>query len=208
MSKITKDSNFNGHPLSTTYQNDQGFRTVILDKIWGLLDYMTKHHGKVFFTMFELNYPANSLGMYPEDNDAISKFSEALMRHYGQDRRGYDPKYLWVRERSSSNQYHYHMIVLLDGNKCRNAHGIHEKAIELWGLRLGRDANGLVQLCRSHVHDNGYGGVQLIRNSPDYQQVFDHCFQCGSYFAKAYSKGFSAAYVNEYGCSRLPCLGQ
>jgi hypothetical protein len=201
MGNITKENNYNGHPLSTTFKNDQGFRTVILDKIFGLLDHMTKHHSKVFFTMFELNYPANSSGMYPDNNALMSMFTEALMTHY--ERAGHDPKYLWVRERSSTGQFHYHIMVLLDGNKTQNVHGLHAKAIELWGRRLGRDGNGYVQLCRSNVYDNGYGGVQLIRNSPVFQQMLEHCFQWASYLAKCYSKGDSPAYINEYGYSRL-----
>ena len=204
MQTITNEHTYKDYPLSTTHLNDQGFRTVILNKILELLTYMTKHHSKVFFTMFELKYPAYSMGMYPDNNSLMSTFAEALMTFFERDPRGYDPKYLWVRERSmDTGQFHYHIMVLLDGNKCQNAHGLHAKAKELWGRRLGRDGEGFVELVRSHVYDNGNGGVQLNRNSPDYQQVFDHCFQCGSYFAKAFSKGHSPRYANEYGCSRL-----
>jgi len=205
MRQIIHGDSYKGYPLSTTYQNDQGFHKVILDKIIALLTNMTQRHSKAFFTMLELHYPANSSGVYPDNNALFSTFIESLTKHFERDPRGYDPSGFWVRERSmKTGQFHYHIMITVDGNKCQNARGILTKATELWGRRLVRDAKGLVHLAQSHVCDNGYGGVQLIRNSPEFQQVFDHCFQCGSYFAKAYSKGTSAAYVNEYGCSRLP----
>jgi len=204
MKQIVYGDYYKGYPLSTTYQNDQGFHKVILDKIHELLTNMTQRHGKVFFTMFRLSYPADSMVKYPDNNVSFSKFIEALMRHFDRKPRKYDPSGLWVRERSmKTGQFHYHIMIMVDGNKCRNAHGILAKATELWGLRLERDAKGLVHLARSYVCDNRYGGVQLIRISPEFQQVFAHCFQCASYFAKAFSKGHSPRYSNEYGCSRL-----
>jgi hypothetical protein len=201
MRNVLHGNTFNGNPLSNSSNNDQGFYHEILQSIEHLMQHMTQRHGKVFFTMFVLKYPANSAFQYPNDNALLSRFIEALMLNCR--RRGYDPKYLWVREYSSNGQPHYHIMILLNSDVTQNAHGILSKATELWQGCLGvENASGLVHLCLADEHDR-YGGVKIIRNSPDFQQVYGQCFERASYLAKTYSKGNSPAYVNGFGCSRL-----
>lgn len=199
MRKILYGNSYNGHIMSTSDKRNEGYYEEILDKIDSLLGDMIRRHEKVLFTTFGVNYPANSAGQYPEDNSLISRFMEALALHCK--RRGYDPKYLWARESSSTDQTHYHVMLLLNADITQNAHGIFNKATDLWQGCLGiEDAGGLIHW----RNDDRYGGVKIRRNASDFTEVFDHCFQRAGYGAKCFSKGDSPAYVNEYGCSRLP----
>ena len=201
---IHKDS-YLGHPLNNSDKNDEGFYVEILHRIETLFDCMIKRRSSVFFTMFDLNFPADPSLSYPNDNGLISRFIEALTLHYK--RLKYDPKYLWVRECPSSDRFHYHVMLLLDSNRTQNAHGILDKATELWQRCLGIDnGEGLVHLCKPDKHNiNVYrDGVKIRRNATNFRQVYDECYQHASYLAKCYSKGSAPDYVNEFGCSRLP----
>jgi hypothetical protein len=124
-------------------------------------------------------------------------------------RKKYDPRYLWTRELSSTGQYHYHFILLLNGSRIQNANIlILEKATQSWQRCLGiENGQGLVDLCisqyKNYYYDDRYGGVRIRRNDPNLQPIYGACFQVASYLAKRYSKGSSPAYVNETGHSKL-----
>lgn len=195
--------NYNGLPLSYSNDNNQGSYVEIIRAIEAVMACMLQHHARVFFTMFVLKYPANTAGQYPDNNVLMSRLVEALTKYCA--RHNYHPKYLWVRECPSTGQPHYHFMLLLDENYVQNAYGIHSKATELWQRCLGiENGQGLVHLCTTRDNNiDPYGGVKIRRNAPDFQQVYQQCFQRASYMAKCFSKGNAPAYVNEYGCSRL-----
>lgn len=201
MKDITHETTYNGHPISSSDKNNAGCYVEILQAADSLLTQMSRRHGRVFFTMFVVKYPANQASLYPNDNSLLSRFIEALMLHCK--RRKYDPKYLWVRECTENSQPHYHIMILLDSDYTQEAYTLLAKATELWGRCLNiEDARGLVHLCLAE--ENGrYGGVKIKRNAPDFQQVYGQCFQQASYLGKCYSKGHAPANVNEYGHSRL-----
>ena len=202
MRKVLNGTSYNGYPLSKTRKNDQGFYKEILQSVDSLLEYMIRRHSSVFLTMFIVKYPAGSASRYPNDNVLLSKFTEALIRHCTG--RHYDPKYLWVRELSSTGQIHYHFMLLLDSNMIQNTDVlIRIKATEIWQRCLGiEDGRGLVHLCPTGEKPD-YGGIKLKRKDPQFQQKLERCYQWASYLAKCYSKGATPAYVNEVGCSRL-----
>jgi len=203
MRNITHEETYNGFTLSHTMHNSQGFYLEILQDIEELMGHMTQKHGKVFFAMFGLKYPANTAAQYPDDNTLMSRFIGALKLHYK--RLPCDAKCLWVRESSlATGQFHYHILILLDGNRTQSAHGLLSYATEEWRRCLEIvDASGLVHLNRSGCNDDPYGGVMIIRDTPDFQQVYGRCFERASYLAKAYSKGISPAHVNGFGRSQL-----
>jgi len=202
MRDITHNPTHNGHPLSYSSKNDQGFYTEILRRIESLLEDMTQRHGSVFFIMLGLKYPSATYSQYPNDNALLSRFLEALTCHCK--RRNYDPRYLWARERSTTGQVHYHLMILLNADYTQNAHGLLDKATKLWQRCLDiEDGSGLVQLCEPNKVDGRFGGVKIRRNDPHVQEVWDGCFQWASYLAKCYSKGNSPRGANEFGCSRL-----
>jgi hypothetical protein len=202
MRRVLLENTYNGFELSCSEKNNQGYYVEILQVIESLLNNMTSSHGKVFFSMFVLKYPAGSASIYPHDNSLLSRFIEALTLHYK--RKKVDPKYLWVRERSDTGQPHYHFLLLLNGDLVQNAYGILQKATDLWARCLGiENGQGLVHLCKLGEDYAQYGGIKLIRNDPRLQQVQCTYYQLASYLAKRFSKGGLAPYLNGFGHSRL-----
>jgi hypothetical protein len=207
MRSVFIGNTYNGNALSESCKNNQGFYVEILQAIKLLLEEMINRHSSVFFVRFDLTYPAGSSLRYPDNNDLVSKFSETLALYCK--RKGYDPRYLWVRELSVTGQIHYHFMLLLNGNVIQNAHSlILGYATKLWQHYLGiEDGKGLVHLCRSKenscYYDDLYGGVKIKRKDPHFQQVYEKCYEIASYLAKRYSKEGSPAYTNRFRCSRL-----
>ena len=190
MRKVFTGNEYNGKPLSES-----------------LFVNMINRHSSVFFVRFDLTYPSGSSSSYPDNNDLVSTFSETLMLYCK--RHGYDPRYLWTRERSVTGQIHYHFILLLNGNIIQNAHKlILDYATKRWQQYLGiEDGKGLVHLCRSNdndcYYDDQYGGVKIRGKDPFFQQVYGKCYQVASYLAKRYSKEGLPPYVNGFGNSRI-----
>lgn len=207
MRNVLNSDRYKRYPLSETYKNNEGFYLEILRGIKSLFDYMINKHNQVYFTMFSLRFPSGSMDRYPNDNTIMSNFIEMLIIQCN--RRKYDPKYLWVREDSSTGQYHYHFILLLDGDYIQSAHIILQMATEIWQKCLGiKNGRGLVQLCKPYSNiKNQYGnGVKIRRSSTDFQEVYGQCYQLASYLAKCYSKGNLPPYVNGFGRSRTSRL--
>lgn len=202
MRNIIHGNTYNNHQLSRTNKNNQGFYGEILEGIESLLSKTTQQHGSVFFTTFVLRFPSNSASSYPNDNSLLSKFIAAFTLHCK--RRKFDPNYLWVRESSTTGQFHYHLLLLLNSNYIQNAHaGLLAKATELWRRCLNiEDGRGLVHLCNSGKY-NQYGGIKIRKNAPGFPQVYEECFQRASYLAKCYSKGQAPANVHEFRSSQL-----
>jgi len=193
---------YNNHTLNYTNKYNQGYYVEILQAIESLFNNMIQRHNKVLFATFVLKYPANTASQYPDNNVLLSRFIEALVRYYH--RHNHDPKYLWVRERSSTDQIHYHVMILLNANSIQKADGIIEYAIAQWQRCLGIDnGRGFVGRCPAWSSDDRCGAVVIRRNDPYFQQVYGQCFQRASYLGKCYSKGNAPANVNEYGHSRL-----
>lgn len=202
MRKVHCENYYQGYRLSQTTHNDNGFHIVILEKIASILQYMVSKHNKVFFTMFVLKYPAGFVYMDPSSNSLLSRFLESLILAYK--RKGCDPKYLWVREQSNTGQFHYHLMLLFDGNKIQNAYGVLDYATRLWAnCLMVENGKGLVHLCEPGGDKFRYGGIMIRRFEWEYETDYKKCFEAASYLAKRYSKGQSPAYVNEYGMSRL-----
>lgn len=203
MRNVVYTASYNDYNLCCSVKNNQGHYMEILQAIDAQFSYMVNRHSSVFMTIFVVRYPSGTPLQCQEDNGLLSTMLEALALHCK--RKGYDPKYLWARERSEkTGQTHYHIMLLLNGNLIQNGYGILNKATELWQRCLGLDdGRGLIELCKSSEIDGRYGGVKIRRNNPQFQEVLGRCFQWASYLAKCYSKGQARAYVNEFGCSRV-----
>lgn len=203
MRSITQETTFNGHPLSYSKKNDDGCYKEILKAAHDLLNHMIQRHSSVFFTRFDLTFPENTAWQYQNNNELLSRFLETLIRHF--DRQHHDPKYLWVREHSrETGQFHYHLMLLQDGNVTQNANGLRVYATQLWAKCLGIESGeGILNWCETGTDIDKYGGVKIIRKAPDFHHAYDHCFQRASYMAKCFSKGDLPPYVKGYDSSRI-----
>ena len=144
---------------------------------------MLSHHCKVLFVRFDLHLPS-----YTDTNkimsDLMRKIKRWINQHYQTKRVGH----LWVREQERAKQQHYHVILLIDGNKIRNPKRLLERIEEMAFLR--------------NLH---YAGVKkpFIMIKRDDKQSFADAFYRGSYLAKQRGKGYQGRQCNNYSSSRI-----
>ncbi|MBI9109977.1 inovirus-type Gp2 protein [Maridesulfovibrio ferrireducens] len=199
--KITYEPTYNGKNILTDKERGLGCKENILDRIDGLLDHTTQKHNKVFCIRMDLRFP--KYYQVPADNQHISKFISKFNRYFK--RQGVDPYYLWVREQSREKHQHYHLMVLVDGNKMQFPHKLIEKAEELWNSTLNIDGQGLVDHCtKSRSGEVQVNSYRMRRNDENYGQVRDDCFHRCSYLAKVNTKGNTPKGIREVGSSEVP----
>ncbi len=178
-------------------------RVEILERQNDLFAHMLHYHSKVFYIRFDVHFPQYSQP-YPTDNSIFYGFLDSLINTLY--RQGLDPHYLWVREQEGSDIHHYHVSLLVDGQKTQSAYGHKQAAEELWAMALDiNDARGLIHLCEWD-HDTGSqnGGIMIRRDSPHYEASINVCLYRGAYLAKLDSKGNTPRGVREFGSSRVP----
>lgn len=199
--KITYDDKYNEKPINTYKDRLLGCQTNILDKIDLLLKHTTQKHNKVFCLRMDLRYPK---GFRPlKNNMHLVLFMAKFRKHFK--RMGYDPYYLWVREQSREKHQHYHLMILVDGNKNQHDYRLLKMAEKFWASTINSYQGGLVDHCNrdrsGRPQTNSY---MLNRNAPDFQEVYNSCFHRCSYLAKDNTKGYAPKRQREFGCSRIP----
>lgn len=183
-SQVTMSNEFQGTPILTGYE--QGFYVSILDRVKRLLDDMLSRHSQVLLFRIDVRFPSDMA--VPPDNSIFQGFIENYRRNL--ERQNYDPRYLWVRERSSSKNHHYHCLFLLNGNMIRSLRSL-STLDRLWtnALRLNQPVPGLIHLCRcDDAKQYGiptWNQIMIKRNQPE---VYDYSFQWLSYLAKVTTK--------------------
>lgn len=187
-SPITYQGNYKGYPLYFSLDSD-GYYVDILERNLQFLLYMLDRHPQVLLVRFDFTFPVGML--IPEDNSFFQRFIENYRRYLY--RHGFDPVYLWVRERSKSTNQHYHCYFLLDGN-VRNKKKSIQQVEELWC-----DTLGLIGDARTrYVHIN-----RRMITSGD-RVCLNESFMWLGYLAKVTTKGSAPRYIREFGCSQLP----
>ena len=198
---ITYEPYFNNKQILTDKNLGYGCRVDILARLEALLTDMTQRHCKVLFIRFDVRYPRGLL--YPTDNVLFRGFMATFIKQY--QRKNLGPAYLWVREQDSSDNHHYHCVLLLNGNKVQHYLPILRKADELWSLALGVEQQGLVHFCDSTVAGGKQAnGLMIRRDKYAAPGVEERCFQWGSYLAKTNTKDDSLFNTRSIGCSRFP----
>ena len=124
-------------------------------------------------------------------------------------RQGLKPQYIAVREQSREKHQHYHVALLLDGQKTQSIHNHIKTAERLWDSALGLEPRengyGLVDDCTtSRTGDKQVNGVMLRPDDPDMEEKKDDCFRRASYLAKTSTKGNPPKYQREMFSSRIP----
>ena len=128
-----------------------------------------------------------------EDNFIMSKFmkniKQHLGRHYGIKNIGYQ----WAREQSQSGNLHYHLALMLDGDKIRHPAKLNNFIREKW-LVNGHMPN--IPNCYYYI---------------DQENLFEtrrKIIYRGSYLAKTRSKCNRPRQTKDYYSSRLKCSKQ
>lgn len=201
--KITYQSTYNNKKILTDKKRGLGCDVSILSKTEELIFSYLKRHNKALVTRIDLRYPKDGIVTY--DNQNFSKFTSSMIKNMK--RKGLDPYYLAVREQSREKHQHYHMVILVDGNKVQSPHTIVKTAEEHWNRTLGKDKDykGLVDYCtRSRSGEKQANHYRLRRNDENYDTILNECFQRCSYLAKTNTKGNTPHRNREVFSSRIP----
>ena len=98
----------------------------------GVIETMTERHSKVLVVRLDLRYPKD----YDADNsnNDFSGTMQGVCREFS--RKKYDPQYVAKREQMTSENQHYHVGILLDGNKKRSISAVRETVEKHWARQL------------------------------------------------------------------------
>ena len=147
----------------------QGCFCEILEDLFHQMSAMLSHHSKLLFLRFDLHCEK-----FTQDNKIMSDwmrlFKRKLKRFYGFSRIGY----LWVRERQKAEHQHYHVVLILDGNKVQHPSNIFD---------IAKQVSDQHTVPAPYVPKNSY--YKISRGD---SESFDTAYYRGSYLAKSRSK--------------------
>jgi len=105
----------------------RGIYKEIILRFIDQFDIVFKYHKRLLVHRVDLHLNKSS-----SNNKVISRFmnrlKQWLKRNYGLEKIGY----IWVREQERSDKQHYHLALLLDGNKIRHPKLLNEQIKEMW----------------------------------------------------------------------------
>ena len=184
------------HNAQDTFRLKENIQTS-LDN---LLQEYTSRHSKVLPVRFDIRYPDDyhQVGDNIDISRCIAKTVQKLKRD------GLDPKYIWVRERESSNNQHYHCLILLNGHKSQNPHRVFSTVKQLWGSTIGAEPSGLIDHCTKSKNGTKHpNGIMLRKQDADYEEKKEQVMKQISYLAKVQGKGEPLDKVRDFGMSRI-----
>lgn len=145
----------------------------ILNSIDTIRDNYMDRHSKTFAMRIDVHLPEGT------DQKAIMKFNHRFIE--AEKNRGYDPAYVMVREVNDKDNTHYHMALLLNGQKVESTYNVFNDAKRILCNVAG--PGGAINHC-----DNGHrNGIMIIRDDPDLRNLQEVQRQF-SYIAKTEQK--------------------
>ena len=181
--KLTFDPHYNGHKINTDSESGLACDTRILNAIERTLETGLQASSKAFVMRYDVRLPQT---IEDTSNKVFMSFQADFCKHLT--RKGLKPKYVAVREGDSSTNPHYHVALVLDGQKTQNPYGHLQKAEETLArkLDLAPEVNhGLIHAC-----DKDYNGQKqpnsymVLRDGKNYDDAFYRL----SYLAKVSTK--------------------
>ena len=200
----TTERTYNNYSIMTDRERGLSCNTEILREIERQFDYAENSKSKVFFMRYDVRIPE---GMYIEDNKTFRDFQANFIKNLS--RQGLKPQYIAVREQSKEKHQHYHVALLLDGQKTQSIHNHIQTAERLWDSTLGLPAKengyGLIDDCTTNRNGEPQeNGVMLRYDDPFRGNKKDDCFRRASYLAKTNTKGNAPKGQRELFSSRIP----
>jgi hypothetical protein len=163
--------------------SELGIYKQVLLRFISQLDLAYLIHKRLLIYRFDLhlNSPSNN-------NKIISRFlnrvKQKLKRNYGLDKIGY----LWVREKESAKNQHYHLVLLLDGDKIRHPSKLTKILREMW------KPNGFMPTIQNPYY---------FMNKHNHKVIKQDVIERVSYLAKVRGKGYRDSQAKDYQTSRL-----
>ena len=182
---VIKDGwiDYKGEQIEICNSTDYGIYKEILLSFINQLDTSINLHKRVLFIRldFHINY-------HTATNDKFSNFlkqiKQWITRNYGIDKIGHQ----WVREQEKSKKQHYHLVLLLDGNKIQNPKKLNETIREKWGPR------GSI-----YIPENCY----IYIDKHNVSKARPEAIYRASYMAKIRGKSYRDLQTKDYSSSRL-----
>ena len=204
MKNETTERTYHGYPIMTDEDRGLSCDTKILDEIEKQFDYADETKNKTFFMRYDVRIPE---GVFLEDNKTFRDFQANFMKNLS--RNGLKPQYVAVREQSREKHQHYHVALLLDGQKTNSIHNHIQTAERLWesalGLPVRENGYGLIDDCTTgRTREKQVNGVMLRPDDPEKERKKADCFRRASYLAKTNTKGHAPKYQREVFSSRIP----
>lgn len=171
-------------PLPINAGVEHGCYLEILTALKSQLDAMLSHHGKVLFIRVDIRQRD-----YTADNEPMSEFMRRLKKRLSRRYKTSRIAYLWAREIEKSKHQHYHLILMMDGDKVRHP------------ARIIADIEYLSDVWDWPKPFTPKRCYYLIKR--DDADTYDKAFYRGSYLAKTRGKGYKATTANNYGRSNI-----
>lgn len=200
----TTAETYHDYPIMTDKAKGLACDIKILNEIERQLDYAEETKSKTLFMRYDIRFPE---GYDHADNGVFREFQSKFMKNLS--RQGLKPQYIAVREQSREKHQHYHVALLLDGQKTRSIHNHIQTAERLWDTTLGLPARengyGLIDDCTtSRTGEKQVNGVMIRPDDPDMEAKKADCFRRASYLAKINTKGNVPKGQREMFSSRIP----
>jgi hypothetical protein len=184
----------------------------INDKFDERLEHMIDNHNKVTFFRFDVHFPED----YP--HDGTNKDFSTLLKRVKEPltKAGNDLHYVWCREQKTSENPHYHVDALVNGNRTQRVDGILQEVSNRWKEITGSPKNGLIDHCnrfngervptqiRIDRPSSAKEGEELIELRQEFEAQKEEARKRAHYLGKSDQKGNVPKRVREYGASQLP----
>ena len=199
----TVESTYSDYSILTDKERGLSCNIEILREIEKQFNYAEESKSKVFFMRYDVRIPD---GMYIDNNKTFRDFQANFIKNLS--RQGLKPQYIAVREQSKEKHQHYHVALLLDGQKTQSIHNHIQTAERLWDSTLGLSARengyGLIDDCTTNRHGElQENGVMLRPDDPEMAVKKNDCFRRASYLAKTTTKGNAPKGQRELFSSRI-----
>ena len=196
------DNMYNGLPLNITAKGHDGYYEEVLATIYKVMTYMYDNCDNVFMAQFTLKYPADISTQENESNLPISRCCWNITRALRAE--GIYSMFVWAREQLSSENPHYHLMLLVDGKRVQDIKGLSPMVDKYWQRCLNVQSRpGLTFSSQYNVPPSG--GFMITKDGPANDNVvFKRCYQWGTYLAKSCSKEGRPPHINGYGSSQIP----
>jgi len=182
--KLTFEKTFHDHPIKTDIVKGYACDERILNAIERTLDSSLEQSSKSLVVRYDVRFP-HGTSIDPSSNKTFKSFQSDFCKHLS--RKGLKPKYVAVRECDTSPNPHYHVALMLDGQKTQNPIGHLKKAEATLARKLGMDTdrnNGLIHSCETATSSHPYS-VMVKRNE---FETYNDVFNSLSYLAKVATK--------------------
>ncbi|MBO5760560.1 MAG: inovirus-type Gp2 protein [Lentisphaeria bacterium] len=201
--KETTEITYHNYPIMTDKERGLSCDTKILNEIERQFNYAEETKNKIFFMRYDIRFPE---GYDHADNGVFREFQSKFMKNLS--RKGLKPQYVAVREQSREKHQHYHVALILDGQKTQSIYNHIQTAERLWDSTLGlpekKNGYGLIDDCtRSRAGETQVNGVVLRYDDPWRDDKKLDCFRRASYLAKTNTKGNTPKGQRELFSSRI-----